>query len=785
MLPPLSWVALAFLLGLVFAEYSIIPPSASIIAITGAILLWVVLCVVRKPRPWLVRKHNRLGLPPILLAVLFLIGVIRYQSFSSPISPGNLAWYNDRGVITISGEICGYPDHRGTYQLLTVESSSISYSEITSASSIVSGRVIVRTGSETAWAYGDAIQLTGRLITPSDEAYFSYLNYLARHSINSSLYYPEIILKARGQGNPLLIWIYSLRDKGLTLLARLYSMPESALLSGILLGVDNDIPEDIQKAFRATGTTHIIAISGFNISILAALFTSIFYRLLGARRGALATAILLVIYVILTGASPSVVRAAIMGSIGLFANLVGRRQNGINSLAFVGAVMCAFNPFLPWDVSFQLSFLSTLGLIIFADPLLNWLKRAFSRLLPAHSLENVAEKIGEYCLFTLAALITAFPVMAYHFHSFSWSSLITNPLILPVQPVVMILGGLSLLLGLLWFPLGQLIAYLAWPFVAYTIKIVEWLGSLTSNTPSSISVGMGFIIIYYLSLILVIADSKTPVIRRLFQPNVIIVICLAVTVSLWRVGLRVPDGYMHIYVLENGPSENLLIRTPSGRYLMINAGSQSNILADEFGEHLPISDRRLDIVFLPVSDKKAIRALRNGISDISIDNLVWLGDPSGLMTARDLEASIDVGFINTSIEEVEMEYQLAPDALLTYRALQAGGGFFTIHWNNFQMLIPVHIDDASWLEAVLKESLPGHSSVFVLAGNGSIELNPPSLIRRLNPMLILVVSDPGDSGSLDALEIHSDHILTTERNGWIQITTDGEQMWVESARPTE
>jgi competence protein ComEC len=223
-------------------------------------MLWITLSLARKPRFWLVRKHTHLGLPPILLVLSFAIGIVRMQMTSLPISSSELSWYNNRGVVTIKGVICGYPDRRDTFQLLTVDASSLS--TVNNADTMaIDGRLIIRTGIDASWVYGDEVLLTGRLTTPSNESDFSYRDYLARQSIHSTLYYPDIVLITRGHGNPLVSRIYSIRDKGLSILSRVFPMPESALLSGILLGVDNDIPASIQTAFRVTGTTHIIAIS--------------------------------------------------------------------------------------------------------------------------------------------------------------------------------------------------------------------------------------------------------------------------------------------------------------------------------------------------------------------------------------------------------------------------------------------------------------------------------------------------------------------------------------------
>ena len=786
MLPPLSWIALFFISGLVFAEYSHIPPSASITIMAVTTVTWVVMSFIRKTRLWVVRRNRYIGLSPVLILFSFLTGILRYQITASPLSQNNLAFYNDKGVVTITGEIYGYPDRRDTFQLLTVRIKQLSSPNVGLAGLPVTGHVVIRTGMETPWNYGDSIQITGSLVAPSDEEDFSYRDYLARRYIVSSLYYPELVLISREGGSPITRWIYLLRDRGLATLAKLYPMPESALLSGILLGVDSGIPTDIQNSFRATGTTHIIAISGFNISILAALLSSIFYRLFGAHKGALATVITLGFYVILTGASPSVIRAAIMGSLGLFASLVGRRQTGLNSLAFVAAAMCLGNPYLPWDVSFQLSFLSTLGLILFAEPMVAWLNGCFTRFLPARSFEHVAEKIGEYCLFTLAALITTFPVMAFHFHSLSWSSLITNPLVLPVQPAVMILGGLSLLLGLLWFPLGKLISYLAWPFVAYTIKIITWLGNLTGNTPVTVSIGMGFIVIYYLVVIMLMTKRKSLGIKRLVQPSLIIIIGLAATVFAWRSALSRPDGNLHVYLFENGPSENLLIRSPTGEYMLINAGSRSSNLANSLGARLPPIDQHLDYVFLPVSDKPAIRALRHGLSGITVENLVWLGNPSGLASTLDLQNNIEVHVVNTSIEQEGMAYRLAPDITMDIFTYKGDGGWaFFIEWDRFRILIPIHISDVSWLESLLSSHPLGEVSVILLAGHGELKLNPPSFIRHLNPVIILVNSDAKSPEAISAFDFHDSIIMTTDQNGWVHLKTDGEQMWVEFARNSE
>jgi competence protein ComEC len=181
-------------------------------------------------------------------------------------------------------------------------------------------------------------------------------------------------------------------------------------------------------------------------------------------------------YTILAGAGASVVRAAIMGSLALVGAQLGRRSSGLagfNTLAFTAAVMSLFNPLLPWDASFQLSFAATLGLMLYAAPLQDGFTRLAARHLPLPLARKIAGPVGEYILFTLAAQITTLPVVLYHFQRLSISALLVNPLVLPAQPLVMILSGLAVIVGMVVEPLGRLLAWVSLPLSGYTIRIIE------------------------------------------------------------------------------------------------------------------------------------------------------------------------------------------------------------------------------------------------------------------------------------------------------------------------
>jgi len=276
--------------------------------------------------------------------------------------------------------------------------------------------------------------------TPPEGEGFSYRDYLQRQGIYVYLPNAEVEIVESGQGNILMGGIFGLKSRAMAVLYQLWPDPEASLLAGILLGIETGIPDHVQQAFRDTGTSHIIAISGFNITIVAGLFSRFFSRLLNPRQGAIAAMLGIGVYTLLVGADAAVVRAAVMGGLSIFAQQIGRRQHGLNAAALASLIMILLNPQLPWDISFQLSLSATLGLILYADPFAQKFLEFSSRVLPLETAQRITQPISEYILFTFAAQLATFPVMLFHFHSFSLSTFLANPAILPVQPPIMLAG---------------------------------------------------------------------------------------------------------------------------------------------------------------------------------------------------------------------------------------------------------------------------------------------------------------------------------------------------------
>jgi competence protein ComEC len=213
----------------------------------------------------LAASGGRLVLPPLVLLAVCLAGAARYQAAHPALTPTDIAWYSGRGPLRITGVIVAPPETRDTSTRLRVEARSIAPFDATSpiqSAQPVRGLVLVEALPGRVWAYGDLVELAGEPAALPAVGQSPYQDYLARQGIQAVVSYPTLTRLQQGQGSPFWAALYAIKARGLSVLESIFPAPESDLLGGILLGEDGGIPAPLQAAFRRTGTSHIIAISG-------------------------------------------------------------------------------------------------------------------------------------------------------------------------------------------------------------------------------------------------------------------------------------------------------------------------------------------------------------------------------------------------------------------------------------------------------------------------------------------------------------------------------------------
>lgn len=240
--------------------------------------------------------------------------------------------------------------------------------------------------------------------------------------------------------------------------------PQSSLMSGILLGNRIKLDKDLIDTFRAVGLTHIIAVSGYNLTILTSNTLSILWPLIG-RRAIWVSAALIVFFIVISGAPSSILRAAVMALTVLVAKYLGRPSRAVNVLIFAAAVLVMFEPKIVFDVGFQLSVAATYGLIRLSPHLNRLLDRTK---LPVTFRHILAE--------TLSAIILTTPLIIGHFERLSVVSPLSNILVLPLMPLVMAIGIFGVV-AMVIPVVGNILMLASWPLLTWIVYISEKLAS--------------------------------------------------------------------------------------------------------------------------------------------------------------------------------------------------------------------------------------------------------------------------------------------------------------------
>lgn len=392
---------------------------------------------------------------------LALTALGRWSDGLATVTP--FGWTEGSSIVA-EGIVIQAPDNRGDRvdHVVKLERAAVG----TGTMMLAMGRVqATLRGGALGVPYGSRVSLRGKVhVLREDE---QYDRYLIAQRVHATVAFASMEkLDGRG-GNIVLAGLFRARVILEDRVALLLPEPEASLLTGLLTGSRGSMPSDLAEAFQITGLTHIVAISGSNITLIlmllqhALFFLPLKWRLLPCALG-------IVAFVLFVGASASAVRAGVMGCIGLLALQSGRQKHARLAILWAAFLMLCWNPALLWyDAGFQLSFLAVIGITELEKAL-----RSRLNFLP--DILGLKEAFSA----TMAAQIATTPWIAWSFGRLSIISPLSNVLLAPLIPISMGLGAGTVLLGFLWIPLGRIAMLAAWLPLAGVTRGATFLGAI-------------------------------------------------------------------------------------------------------------------------------------------------------------------------------------------------------------------------------------------------------------------------------------------------------------------
>ena len=474
--------------------------------------------------------------------------------------------------------------------------------------------------------YGDLIEIKGEYSAPEvarNYKGFDYSQYLKTLNIYGTIKVEESKIINKNQLSPILISINNIKEKMIDNANRNMPKRTANLLLGILIG-ERDIQEDIIESFRTANLSHILAVSGAHTSYIILGITYLISKSKTPKRiGYIITIINLLIFIIITGASYSVVRACIMAIVVIGAKICYRKENFFTSICISLIIILIQNPFAINDIGLKLSFMGTAGIVIFNKSITNF----FIKL-------KIKQKIAEALSVTFSAQLMIMPITILNFNTISLTFFISNILASPLLGIIIIFGFISIFISSILNPISKVLFLILHIFLELLIlvsKVTEKIpgSSILVKTPNILFAIVYYILILFFNYFFVIKQNATrrfhkKIIKIITIKNIknafkVIAVVFLIMLLLTRI-VRIINPTLKIYFIDVGQGDSTLIVTPKNKKILIDGGEgKTNVL---FQYLLDRRINKIDYIIISHFDSDHCNGLIEIIEKMRVENIV-------------------------------------------------------------------------------------------------------------------------------------------------------------------
>ena len=795
----------AFVAGLLVAEFLHLS-LAVVVLLTLAAVLLVALSAI-----------SRVSLLPALALAVAMTGVLRV-GLVEPIGE-DLVPYHGGPAATLQGLVVDQPVDRGGAHSFRLSADRISidrgetWLDVTGNIRVTANPTvaIAEARSSRPFRYGDRLEVRGRLKTPEPLDGFDYPAYLERQGIRTVASFPEVVLISEGSGSRLIHWLSATRLALSDSAERAIAEPAAAFGNAILLGKRDGLTESVVDDFRSTGASHLLAISGLHVGMALVMSVSLGAIVFGRRRELYLLLPLGVIwaYALLSGASPSAIRATAMGTIYLAALAVGRPRSLIPALALAAILMTAIDPTILSSISFQLSFAAMLGISVYVE-------RVHDRLTPHPGSGGLRSAIIGTVGVSVAATLSTAPLVAFHFGHLPLVGLPTTLLALPAVPFALAFHAVAAVAGQVSEVVALPFAWLGWLFSSYVIGIISAFARFPAATVSIGESGLALVWTYYVILTAVAlaltryipwrphslgSRISLDLVRKVSPPWQVTVTAVGAACLVWIAAMSQTSGNLKVVFADVGQGDMTAITTPAGHKIVVDGGPDPQRAAEVLGAELSFWDRRVDLIVLTHPHSDHISGLNETLRRYDVGSVLerrqdfdgaeyaaW-NDLVEIERARTIEAvpGLSVSFPDGVLVEV-----LGPPAeLLSGTESDVDNGSVTVRVaygdRSFTVTGDLFAEGEAWL---VRSGQRLSTDVLRVAHHGSRTSSSQAFLDAMDPgVAVISVGSDNRFGHphpevVERLKtiVHESQVFSTAESGSITFETDGEELWMWTER---
>lgn len=595
--------AFGWILGLLFAAYGA-PTSA--LAVAAFALVGGSAVIARRVR----------SVSPLLLTLLLIgfaaLATWRFHAYANAQRASEVAAYVNRSVVDLRGVVTEEPVAVGDGWQFPVAARQM---ELGGDWVAASGTVMVRRAATARYRVGDVLDVAGVLLPP-DPQLPPFLSPFRQSGVVAITNRPTVVpLGARETSIP--VWLANRREDAAAVLNRALPEPEAGLAQGITLGERGTLGADLDADFQRTNTTHILAVDGLKVGYVSALVASLLGLVFGPVPTALGTVLGVAGYTVFVGASPSAVRAAVMGGLFALGRVLGRPADSLNWLALAVVGMTAVNPFVLWTPALQLSALTTAGLCLLVPIVEGWVPGRVTH--PTSSPR--AGTFREALVTTVAAEIASAPLVTATFAQVSLASLPVHLVVMPLLPLAIFLSALTAASGALVPALGNLVGLLAWVPLAAIVGTVHWAGQLPVSALALPLLGPGWVVVAYAALGVALLSRPNPFFgpglpvaalwTRLtaIVPQRVLVPAVALPFALGAALLLAQHRPTNRFIFPRASGDAALIELSDGGHVYLQGNGNAPQVARSLAPALPFWNREIDLAILTSANDDALTDL--------------------------------------------------------------------------------------------------------------------------------------------------------------------------------